>query len=266
MSDTPTDMTGERTPLLRRPAVRILVVVVALILLAVGSFLWWASTPLGPDPVALDALRSDADVRVTETDLGFEFKPARFSAEPSSALIFYPGGRVDYRSYARLCRRVAIRGYLVVLVRMPLSLAVFAPDRGSDVIAAHPKVHTWVVGGHSLGGAMAGQFAHDRISAIRGLALVSSYPPASVNLRDSGLAVTSVYGTNEGIASSPALEESRERLPAGTVWVAIEGGNHAQAGDYGPQPGDSEASITPSDQQSQDAAAIVGTLVRAASH
>jgi len=38
---------------------------------------------------------------------------------------------------------------------MPLNLAVFDPDKASEVITTFPKVINWVVGGHALGGSMA---------------------------------------------------------------------------------------------------------------
>ena len=35
-----------------------------------------------------------------------------------------------------------------------------------------------------------------------------------------------------------------KNLPADTEWITIEGGNHAQFGDYGVQDGDGEATIS----------------------
>ena len=69
-----------------------LVLVVALIVI---GFVAWAETPLGPSPEAITALQSDANVTVT-TDNFITFEPANL--KPSTAFIFYPGGRVDYRS------------------------------------------------------------------------------------------------------------------------------------------------------------------------
>jgi hypothetical protein len=41
------------------------------------------------------------------------------------------------------------------------------------------------------------------------------------------------------------------QLPPGTIMQVIEGGNHAQFGNYGPQPGDGTATISTAEQQSQ---------------
>jgi hypothetical protein len=40
-------------------------------------------------------------------------------------------------------------------------------------------------------------------------------------------------------------------LPADTVWIAIQGGDHAQFGWYGPQSGDNPATIGREEQQKQ---------------
>jgi dienelactone hydrolase len=180
------------------------------------------------------------------------------NSEPSAGLILYPGGRVDLRSYAPTAREIAAQGYLVVVVPMPLNLAFFAPDRAAEVIAAFPEVDRWAIGGHSLGGAMAARFAHRYPSTVHGLVLWASYPAASDDLSARGdLAVASIYGTLDGLATEDEIAASRPLLPPDTRWVAIEGGNHAQFGWYGPQRGDNPATISREAQQQET---IAGTL------
>ena len=48
--------------------------------------------------------------------------------------------------------------------------------------------------------------------------------------------------------------------PETTAWVAIEGGNHAQFGWYGPQRGDNPASISREAQQEQIVRATLALL------
>jgi hypothetical protein len=74
------------------------------------------------------------------------------------------------------------------------------------------------------------------------------------------LAVVSVYGTEDGVASAADVLAAAERLPADTRWVPVEGGNHAQFGWYGPQAGDNAASVGHADQQAQTVAATVALL------
>ena len=57
---------------------------------------------------------------------------------PITGFIFYPGGHVDYRSYAPIAREIASRGYLVSIVEMPLSLAVFGVNKANEVMSSLP--------------------------------------------------------------------------------------------------------------------------------
>ena len=106
----------------------------------VAAFVIWGSTPLGPDPTAVAALASDAVVSV-EMGRVAAFQPV--GQEPKTGLVLYPGGRVDYRSYAPLARAIAAQGYLVVIPRMPLNLAVLAPERATEIIEGYPEIEAW---------------------------------------------------------------------------------------------------------------------------
>jgi hypothetical protein len=84
-----------------------------------------------------------------------------------------------------------------------------------------------------------------------GLALWASYPGESNALTFADIHVISIYGTLDGLASVHEVEDARPLLPAHTVYVPIEGGNHAQFGFYGPQGGDLDATINREAQQDQ---------------
>jgi hypothetical protein len=56
------------------------------------------------------------------------------------------------------------------------------------------------------------------------------------------------------------FDAARADLPQDTEFVIIDGGNHAQFGDYSFQPGDNEATITRLDQQKQVVDATVKFL------
>ena len=233
------------------------ILLLAVPLLAAGGFVIWASGASTPMPDALAALQSDSQVRV-ENGPWLIFRPA--ASRPTVGLIFYPGGKVDYRAYAPAMRAVAAEGYVTAIVPMPLNLAVFAPDRAADVIAALPEVKQWAVGGHSLGGSMAAHFANTHPGAVQGLVLWASYPASSDNLSSRDLAVASISGTLDGLATPAKIEASRPLLPASTHWVSIAGGDHAQFGWYGPQAGDNPAAISREEQQRQAVAATLDLL------
>ncbi len=218
----------------------------AVVILAVLGFTIWAYTPLGPAPEALAALHSDAKVQVDQGPW-ITFRPV--GQEASNGFIFYPGGRVDPRSYAVTARALAEQGNLVVIVPMPFNLAFFGSNRARQVQLAFPQIQHWAIGGHSLGGVAAAMYAHRNAQNLDGLALWASYPTAGDSLAGSGLPVLSIYGTED--MGRAQIEASKPLLPAATQWVVIEGGNHAQFGDYGPQPGDNPATISRAEQQAQ---------------
>jgi pimeloyl-ACP methyl ester carboxylesterase len=216
-----------------------------IVALAVLGFIGWANSVLGPAPEALGALRSDQSVTVS-LDKYIVFEPAKKNI--STALIFYPGGRVDFRSYAAPLHKIAREGYLVILLPVRLNLAMFDVNAADRAIAAFPLIRHWAVGGHSLGGVAAAAYASTH-TGIDGLVLWASYP-ANDSLKASTLKVLSVYGTHDIRGVTP-FENSQDLLPLETKYVVIQGGNHSQFGDYGVQPGDHEATITSADQQKQ---------------
>ena len=225
--------------------------------LAVAALALWLVLPVAPMPEALAALASDDRV-IVERGRWLVFRPAG-EAQPAG-LIFYPGARVDYRAYAPAMRALAEAGYRAVIVPMPLQLAVLAPEAAADVIAAMPDITTWAIGGHSLGGTMAAHFAYDHPGAVRGVMLWAAYPTATEDLSARPLAVISIFGTRDGLSTPAAIEASRPLLPPTTQWVPIAGGNHAQFGWYGPQAGDTLATITRAEQQQQIIAATLQWL------
>ncbi len=165
----------------------------------------------------------------------------------ATGVILYPGGNVDFRAYARLGAGIAEEGFPVFLVRMPLDLAVLQPNRAQTVIRAHPHISPWVVAGHSLGGAMAVRYALSHQNKVDGVILYASY--ADRDLSDTGLAVLSLVGTEDGVLNWSRYEEGLEYLPASALVQSIAGGNHCYFGDYGFQRGDNPASITRDQQQ-----------------
>lgn len=238
---------------------RVLLILLVVLLLAVAGFAVWAYTPLGPMPEAIAALQSDDSVRVA-TSPWLMFAPA--GRQPTTGFIFYPGGRVDARAYAPAARAIASQGYLAVIVPMPFNLAVFNPSAAGAVIAAHPEIQRWAIGGHSLGGAMAANFADAQPGAVQGVVLWAAYPAGANGLADRRVPVVSIYGTADGVATQQEIDASRPLLPADTRFIAIEGGNHAQMGWYGPQGGDNPASISREAQQTQVVNATLELLGR----
>ncbi len=232
---------------MRRRNKIIIGILFAITIILVGLVVW-AYTPLGPMTEAYEALNGDSKVNVS-VDKWLVFEP--INSSKNVGFIIYPGGRVDYRSYAPLAHKIATQGFLTIIAPMPLNLAVFGVNTANDIINSYPKITSWAIGGHSLGGTMAAQFAYENPSKIGGLILWAAYLASGSNMSKYSLLVTTIYGSNDGLVSISQIQDSLKLLPPTTIQVEIAGGNHAQFGWYGDQSGDNNAEITREKQQSQ---------------
>lgn len=217
-------------------------------------------------------LRSDDRVVVEVGDAGLTFRPRGEADRSRAGLIFFPGAQVEPAAYAPLARSLAALGFPATIVQIPFAPPPFGPDeealldRADRLIQADPSVERWVVAGHSRGGALAARYAHDRPGRVAGLVLVGTSHPKSPqrDLSGSGLDVTRVYATEDGLATVARVEANRRLLPPDTRWVRVEGGNHAQFGWYGAQLGDGRATIPREEQQAILLEAVRDALRRAA--
>ncbi len=230
------------------PGLRVLLALSGMLSAAAAGFLVWGLTPAKPMPEVYSTVLGDA---AAQADLGAWLSFVPDGGPPVTGFILYPGGHVDYRAYAPFAQSLADQGYLVVVPRMPLSLAVLNPDAALDVIAAHPEITAWALGGHSLGGAMAANFAYTHPGLVQGLVLWAAYPAGNNDLSTQSLPVLSISASLDGLSTTEKIDASRPLLPADTLWVEIVGGNHAQFGWYGDQPGDNPATLSRQEQQSQ---------------
>lgn len=236
-----------------KKAKKITITIGLLLLLLVGILFIYFSDAYQPDEVALKALETDAEVVVQGED------PIVFSRlrQPNAevGIIFYPGGKVESESYALLTRQLAQQGYAVFLVDMPFNLAVFDKDAAAEVMETYPEIKEWYLAGHSLGGSMAAAYAEEETVAISGLILLASYSAADLSATD--LPVLSIYGDQDAVLNVGNLIENRVNLPVTYEEILLEGGNHAQFGNYGPQEGDGKATLSFMEQQQITVEAIV---------
>ncbi|MBS3740265.1 alpha/beta hydrolase [Candidatus Bipolaricaulota bacterium] len=223
-------------------------IIVGLLLAGIATTTWF----LRPQDVmvrASKALEGNQSVDVCEKKIngvkGFLFSPN--NPEINTGLIFYPGARVPARAYAPHILKIAEKGYEVFIVSMPLNLAILGPRKADKIIEGRERVRHWVIAGHSMGGAMAAQFAEGTDRKLEGLIFWASYPPETVEF-DRGFPVLSITASRDKIINRKKVTKSRTQLPSNTKFVEIEGGNHSQFGWYGFQSGDGEATISRSKQ------------------
>ena len=141
-------------------------------------------------------------------------------------------------------------GLTCILVEMPFHLAIFDVNAAEDVMAQFPDIRHWYIAGHSMGGAMASQFASEHPDEVDGLILLGAYLYGDYPPEDT----LTIYGSlNQSVEAKIDYTENV---------VEIEGGNHAQFGNYGPQKGDLPATISAEEQQAQTVEAISNFIAR----
>ena len=222
---------------------------VILLLALVIEFLIYAGVYYHADGTALAALESNGTVAVIRTDFGWLFD----GPSETEALIFYPGAKLEAAAYAPLLRELAGAGMDVLLVEMPLRFAFFGMDKAAPLLEQYDYVN-WYVGGHSLGGAIAADYACVHPERLSGVILLAAYPTKPM---DDSLVLISIYGSEDGLLNPGRVAAGRDYAPKTYAEIVLEGGNHAQFGSYGPQTGDGEAVLSPEEQRRQTVEAIL---------
>ena len=231
-------MKGKQMP---RRKKRLLAGGIVLLVLAVlaGTFFWYVSDYYPADEIALEVLAQDSTVTVQD-DLTI-LSP---SYPTDTAIIFYPGAKVEAAAYLPLLDQLRQTGLTCILVEMPFHLAIFDVNAAEDVMSQFPDIQHWYIAGHSMGGAMASQFASEHPDEVDGLILLGAYLYGNYPPSDT----LTIYGSlNQSVEDKIDYTENV---------IEIEGGNHAQFGNYGPQEGDLPATISVEEQQAQTVEAI----------
>ena len=185
-------------------------VLLAMLLLAAGFF-WYVSDYYRAEDAALDVLASgeNIEVRGSLTILSPSYPT-------DTAIIFYPGAKVEGAAYLPLLDQLRRTGLTCILVAMPFRMAIFDVNAAEDVMAQFPEIRHWYLAGHSMGGAMASQFAAGHRDQVDGLILLGAYLYGEYPSADT----LTVYGS---------LNQSVEdKIDYTEHVVEIDGGNHAQ--------------------------------------
>lgn len=204
---------------------------------------------------AEEAVKDTDQVSVLETASGYLYDgPGK-----DTALIFYPGAKVEDIAYAPLLKQLAASGVDCFLVKMPGNLAIFGKDKAGNVLDEFGDDYkNWYLAGHSLGGAMAAVYAEKHADRLQGLIFLGAY--STKDLSDTDLKILSLYGSEDHVLNRDKVAEGRSLMPKTYVEHEIAGGNHAQYGDYGVQDGDGTATISAEQQQAETVQQILGLI------
>lgn len=208
-------------------------------------------------------------VETYKNDDGMAFLPK--NQDYRAVIVFYPGGKVEYTAYCSLMYKLASRGFVCLLARMPENIALLGVDKASTAIPEELVVQKltggdmdWYMAGHSLGGTAASTFisrlyeeddttdgdesgtAPGGKGNYKGIILCGSYP--LYDLKDIPIRLLSIYGSEDGVLNREAYEEKKSFWPEDSTEKVIEGGNHSYFGCYGIQEGDGVPGISNENQ------------------
>lgn len=223
--------------------------VIVITIPAVLLWLWYVNDYYHSDGTAQSCMEGNTLVEVRNIDDGLYID----GPGDQNALIFYPGAKVEYTAYLPLLSKLAEQGVDSFLIKMPCNLAFLGKNRAGDIMESY-DYSGWYLSGHSLGGAMAAAYAADHQDELSGLVLLAAYPTKT--LKAEAFSVLSLYGSEDSVLSMEKVEQGRKYMPSEYMEICIDGGNHAQFGNYGAQKGDKEAAISQEEQQSRTVEAI----------
>ena len=128
------------------------------------------------------------------------------------------------------------------LVEMPFNIAFFGQNSADEIIDSY-NYSDYFIAGHSLGGVVASQYVN-QTNKTDGLILLESYSTSNIDKP-----VLSIYASNDKLLNMKEYEDSKHLIDTNLTEIVIDGGNHAQVGNYGFQKGDGKATISAEKQQ-----------------
>ena len=145
-------------------------IVLLILTILAGAFFWYVSDYYRAEAVALAVMGQDSGISQQD---GLTILSPSYPTD--TAIIFYPGAKVEAEAYLTLLDQIRQTGVTCMLVHMPFRMAIFDADAAEEVIARFPEIQHWYIAGHSMGGAMASKFASDHPDLVDGLILMGAY-------------------------------------------------------------------------------------------
>jgi hypothetical protein len=233
--------------------------VLALIALGFGSGVFYMLLPRTPvvlhQDAVVDGVNSNNVLVELKNDAGqyLDIQPA---GEAKTLFIFYPGGLVRPQAYDWLGVALAPIGVRTVIPVFTADLAVTAPNRATQLLEKLSSYDRVVVGGHSLGGAMAARYVFNHPDTVNGLVLMGAFSAEGDNLSSFTTPTLVLAAEHDGLATLEEVEAGLTRLPINTTLEIIEGSVHSFFGRYGPQRGDALPTVS----RAQAEAEIISSL------
>ncbi len=205
------------------------------------------------------------DIDIIETKDYIALKPK--NNQSKTALLYVPGALVDPHAYIQALTPFTKDQKLLVLIpKVRYHFAIFDRKRIIKVQNQFQEVKSWLLAGHSMGGAAACMVLKKHPDDWEALILEGAY--SSVDLSSWQQPILSLRGSQDKVATLKDWQRHEKMLPPAvfitsidsipqkplsdqTLYYTIAGGNHAQFGDYGKQFGDGQPTISSSKQQQE---------------
>jgi hypothetical protein len=215
--------------------------VLALVALGFGAGVFYMVLPhtpvvLNQDAVVVDIAASEVRIEL-KNDAG-QYIDIQPIGDASTLFIFYPGGLVRPQAYEWLGVALAPLGVRTIIPVFTADLAVTAPNRADELTNKFSNYQRVIIGGHSLGGAMAARYALKNADKLNGLVLMGAFSANSDDLSVLNLATLVLAAEQDGLATLDEVQTGLARLPSDARLEVIAGSVHSFFGRYGPQRGD----------------------------
>lgn len=194
-------------------------------------------------------IKTDADIKVNRENTGYYFD----GPGEDNLIIFYPGAKVESIAYVPLLFELS-KYVDTYLVEMPFNIALLNKNAATNIIKKYKYKNNYMMG-HSLGGAVASMYVNNH--NVEGLILLAAYPTKKL---DENIKMISIYGSKDGVLNFKKYNENKKYWNKNSSEVIINGGNHANFGNYGNQKGDNIATISKEKQQEETINAIVNFI------
>ena len=226
---------------------KIIKIAIIIVFILIACFaIFYVNDYYHADKIAIDRLNANDNVSVVKTSNGLLLD----GPGNDTALIFYPGAKIEYTAYAPMFKDLSEKGIDCYLVEMPFNLAILGQNSADEIIDSGNYSH-YFISGHSLGGAMAASYVNST-NKTDGLILFASYSTCKIEKP-----VLSIYGSEDKVLNKEKYLDSINFIEDNLTEIEIKGANHAQFAYYGNQSGDGVANISASSQQKQSASAII---------
>jgi hypothetical protein len=218
---------------------------------------------------------NDVPLDIAYEEIPEYIKLTSLDSVTNTGLVLLPGGFVDVHAYVSLMEIVAQEGICVIIAKFSANLALLELSKPLSIIEKFPDIDEWYISGHSLGGITAQSIVSSNPDEFNGLIFLGVYPTESYDLSGWNKNVLSIYAENDMLSTVEEIEDNKQFAPPEiyigqpddmdtlqvdspvTIYYLIQGGNHAQFGDYGSQEGDGIATISRDFQHDQVSSAII---------